>query len=1277
MDPRQPPPQLPFSRNAVASPFSRPSFPPASASASASATSQQQQQQSQQQQQQQPPPPQYPPGPSHPASHPPSTGAPYTDIHARKPSDPPPYYPASRKYPPEHGPGPMPPSAHSRHPSTSSITSGPPMTRGLPPPTSPPQQHQPQQQHMQGQGPPGHQMGAPYGLPPPRPPVGPPTAFPRGRELPALESLSRTAGSGSSMSISSMLGGPPPSREPAPPPQYQQGPPSNGPGPGPGPGQGYNPQVHASPRMHPAQCPEYGSYRRPQTPEVHRLYEARDSRIPTALSPSAQNYNSTPEAQRYSTPQAYPPRGPQMPPTEHGRDQVRMPNSGLPPRPNSQPKSFQPIAPPRPIEVGRPGPEMYGHREEMRPSEEYNPERPIRVLKYDEQRFIPDRERQERERQERERHERERHERERHERERHERELELREQEQRQRAMIGSDPARQHAMHQQQEYARQMEQRAAQYPHSRDPREQGHWQRPGYEPARPPYDPAMHMPPRHQEYPPASGTHYNGPPQYLERHPQQGPPHPNSIPPPHMQSYDSPDRQRMNMMHLERQQQQQHQLPPRSREEQGIPPPSVAHSSAGSHQMFDSPRRSLDELSGPHGHQRNLLGVQEINRKGRISPLPQAVQGAQPQLSGPAGEPGIKSEFGRMFSGIGTGVGAISSPVAAGAQLPFNSGLLRREEPDGPLHEPVVEPAKPGRGKRGRKLKEEDVRDEEGSTGRQTPVGGRAKKQKHGHHHHQYVSNPNDDVVAESNIPSHHHHHHHHGIIEQTTSPANAGNTPFKHVKGSTPVPSPTSALIRDPPGAHHHHIAPRSAPKNAPPVRSPSPAVVPKPKTVVISKAVLDSVAHLPRLHLGDVVYTPRLKPARAQDARTGRPPRSAYKSSMSPLPRELTNNKLNCTLTIKIGKEHLTKESREEITRTRALWGTDIYTDDSDVIAACIHGGWIRGEWPEDVDVNLMGLDEGYSVSDVRELNKRINGTGKNGPSSQLVAPTPSSQHQPNLIVHTEPPKNGPMLVPENRDLHVKLLVLPRLEKYSATTRFGIKSREFGGAPVEDEGSRVRPVHDGLSYMVLEIRWLTNGGESQNRLRGKARRERIRKALREIEATPAWAKAPSSISSGGGEAKMLGAGGENNKAGGSGSDKENGPAGVVVPAVPTVSTAESASSVTEDGEPMLLEEDEIKGKEVAQTEAAVKRDKNRSSDEPASTTDTGPGTTIAETNNNIGTGKGGDQSKEIKTETEQEELPATTTAIIVPEPTARPAPRPEVPLVETIKSADQVTRG
>ena len=147
--------------------------------------------------------------------------------------------------------------------------------------------------------------------------------------------------------------------------------------------------------------------------------------------------------------------------------------------------------------------------------------------------------------------------------------------------------------------------------------------------------------------------------------------------------------------------------------------------------------------------QRSLLNVQEMNRKGRVSPLPQAVQGAQGQIGGP-GEPGIKSEFGRMFSGIGSGAGAmgIPSPVSSHQGLP--SGPLRREDLEGlqghdsPSDKSGYGMARSGSrggGVRRKKLKDDENKgDDESSTGRHTPSGRgkRAKAHNHPHHHHHH-----------------------------------------------------------------------------------------------------------------------------------------------------------------------------------------------------------------------------------------------------------------------------------------------------------------------------------------------------------------------------------------------------------------------------------------------------------------------------------------------------------------------------------------------------------
>ncbi|KAI1371735.1 Rxt3-domain-containing protein [Hypoxylon crocopeplum] len=1035
MDSRQPQPQpqLPFARNAASPPvYGRSPFPPSNPNSAVITTS----------------------SPFHPSNPAPAGPAVYGE-HQRRPSDTSPFYPQSRLPPYAPEPTSHPAPTHSRHQSSSSINA--PLTRNMPPPSPP---------HNQAQQPPAphphpHQMGHYTGQPAPRaPPVnlGLPSAFPSARELPALNSIPRTGSTGGSMSISSMLGGPPPApREPTPShPTSFQPPVTTAAVSGPAYPQA---SMHASPRMQNAN--EYATYnRRPQTPDQGRPFDGRDHRGSAAGSPPQGMYG-TPELARYNTPQAYQPRGPPMPPAEERREQPgRMSTVSVPPpRPSSQPRSYHGI-PPRPVDMGRgppPGDPAYGRREEARPPgppgppgpAEYNPERQPRAGPYEDQRrFVSDRELRDRELREqmnreaefRERERRERMhyeeqlpfmaERERLERQRErgremEREMEMerererqrererdREMEMRERARrerTTSDPSRPHGQNPA-ELGPQVISR--QPPYGRpDPRDPAAWQRPGYD--QPPPRDAYGQPypgPRPGEFPTTTAAPYGTHPAYAQPPPHERFPHPG--PPPHgipvsqpgpqpTHPFESPDRHRFVQAHPQ-------QLPPAAAHrgrpaEEGPPPPSVAYNGGPGAPAFEAGRPpAVDDGPAPPGHQRNFLGVQEINRtKGRVSPLPQAVQGAQPQLQGPAGEPGIKSEFGRMFSGIGSGVRGIGvsspvpPPVAPGMQPQFsNAGPARRDD-EHPGHELLADaPVKTvARGKR-RKAKDEDVKGDEDSTGRITPVG-RAKRPKTNAHH-------------------------------------------------------------------HHHQSAATSSSKPAP-----GSTMIPKPKQKISSQAVLDSVADRPRKHLGDVVYQVVLKPSKLDSSHS----KFGYSSNPRPLPIEVIKGNENSTLTVKIPRVHLSPSSREEITSRRAVWGTDVYTDDSDIVAACIHAGWIRGEWGGDVDVDLLEL---YKPSSLKK---------------QRAAP--AEQH---LEVLTSPPASGPVHVPADRDLHVTLLVLPALEKYSSSTRFGIQSREFGGTY-----NGRKSIHDGISFMITSVRWV-DGAALQSRLRGKARRERIRKAMGEV---------------------------------------------------------------------------------------------------------------------------------------------------------------------------------
>jgi hypothetical protein len=232
-----------------------------------------------------------------------------------------------------------------------------------------------------------------------------------------------------------------------------------------------------------------------------------------------------------------------------------------------------------------------------------------------------------------------------------------------------------------------------------------------------------------------------------------------------------------------------------------------------------------------------------------------------------------------------------------------------------------------------------------------------------------------------------------------------------------------------------------------------------------VSSQPALDAAAKNPRTHLGDFIYEPGLGTSRLIPNNANH---RGFSSNPKPLPWDVIRDKENSILTVKVARVHLSPSAREEITARAFLWGTDVYTDDSDVVAACVHSGWIRGEW-DNIDIGML------------DLGKAANAAPAEADSEGLITSRPAA---------------GPMAIPPNRDLHVNVLILPRLTKYASTTRFGMTSREFGG----EFGAR-HVVHDGLSFMVKGIRWVENGAQPQARLRGKGRRERMRRAMKEVQ--------------------------------------------------------------------------------------------------------------------------------------------------------------------------------
>lgn len=526
----------------------------------------------------------------------------------------------------------------------------------MPPPSSPTQQHshasQPQPQR------------APY-----------PSNFGTSRELPGLGQAMRP-GAGSSMSISSLIGGGGDTGAPV---QTTQSQSQSSPATSAPSSNGHSMQPPSPRRALPSgQRPEFASFRRQPTPE-RSMYGSNTSRPSEGHAFSAgspqQSYSThgSPDPGRQSLPpttQSYKPMNfpSQRPP--YAQDPNRQPPGGVPPRPNSQPTGALGDA----EQEGRPAYDAFGGRrgafgppEERRrtlgESHRPNPadlladgghnaserDRPVTVHPVSHSAFSPPQEH---------------------------------------RNIAGSS-----------EPPRSLWRHSAPTSVGREPIQE----------SRQEESPAMHRAYGPYPLPVPGGTRYTG--QGLE------------------------DMLRRNVEQLGHRVVEQYHAPPTSDPnslDRHRTEPLARSLSSGGRSLYDQPLKMGEAMQ--HSKSHIGFGLEASRRTGRASPLPQAVQGAQAQPLSVGKDPGIKSEFGRMFSGLGSGLG--SSTPSRGSPLPQGSF----ESDSGEMMRRIGS-------QQGRKLKrvkdEEGVFDFENADGRGTPSGTRgAKRGKHHHHHtphHQYV----------------------------------------------------------------------------------------------------------------------------------------------------------------------------------------------------------------------------------------------------------------------------------------------------------------------------------------------------------------------------------------------------------------------------------------------------------------------------------------------------------------------------------------------------------
>lgn len=117
----------------------------------------------------------------------------------------------------------------------------------------------------------------------------------------------------------------------------------------------------------------------------------------------------------------------------------------------------------------------------------------------------------------------------------------------------------------------------------------------------------------------------------------------------------------------------------------------------------------------------------------------------------------------------------------------------------------------------------------------------------------------------------------------------------------------------------------------------------------------------------------------------------------------------------------------------RKRKVWGSDVYTDDSDVLALLLHSGWLRLGRRKLAGKRLVAGEKGAGDQAVKASRTPWKGFGGEGEGEKKQEGVKS--------------------------LIVKLVVAPRLVRYQGCERMGIKSRSWGNG------------HDGVSLMVESV--------------------------------------------------------------------------------------------------------------------------------------------------------------------------------------------------------------
>ncbi|KAH3683747.1 hypothetical protein WICPIJ_005266 [Wickerhamomyces pijperi] len=219
----------------------------------------------------------------------------------------------------------------------------------------------------------------------------------------------------------------------------------------------------------------------------------------------------------------------------------------------------------------------------------------------------------------------------------------------------------------------------------------------------------------------------------------------------------------------------------------------------------------------------------------------------------------------------------------------------------------------------------------------------------------------------------------------------------------------------------------------------SSKPAVQEKQKFVkrevkVNNADVLEYASKFPRKHLGSIIYTPTPTKETHKQLRDFQDIEISEdeKTRIVPLLPEL-NTYINSIVTVRIPSFQIIDLLNNENYNKRAIWGTDVYTDDSDILLVLKHNGFLP---TQDSEVEQLIPNEGS-----------VKSTPGNLLNTQNIQQNVSNfKHFLNII---------------GGDIHVDLIILPRLTTYKGIFRNGLNSRDW------ETG------HDGVSFALFGVRY------------------------------------------------------------------------------------------------------------------------------------------------------------------------------------------------------------